>query len=237
MADNSISMAELIQAPRGIPRSYGALPPTEYLPDVAELLDDGQKALVYTKKNIGIIPEHTGYYENCSAVMTKDNFQEKLGDPGRFLIPCDFPELDECLALADLGIDDAECDLEKDIISRCYSKIVSLLSTTSKHAYYESPVVRKELQICEGKPDVLQLDRTPEILEMSGEKAALLKVLQSHKRAIAGKLLDIKGYFQIPIDPYDQEKDYVYLPLRIPLLAAACHLDCCNTPGKCPEMV
>nr|GEY42796.1 reverse transcriptase domain-containing protein [Tanacetum cinerariifolium] len=27
---------------------------------------------------------------------------EKLGDPDKFLIPCDFPELDECLALADL---------------------------------------------------------------------------------------------------------------------------------------
>ncbi|GJW38466.1 reverse transcriptase domain-containing protein [Tanacetum coccineum] len=29
---------------------------------------------------------------------------EKHGDPGKFLIPCDFPELDECLALADLGV-------------------------------------------------------------------------------------------------------------------------------------
>nr|GEW78832.1 reverse transcriptase domain-containing protein [Tanacetum cinerariifolium] len=28
---------------------------------------------------------------------------EKLGDPGKFLIPCDFPGLVECLALADLG--------------------------------------------------------------------------------------------------------------------------------------
>nr|GEY64423.1 reverse transcriptase domain-containing protein [Tanacetum cinerariifolium] len=27
---------------------------------------------------------------------------EKLGDPGKFLIPCDFPRMDECLALADL---------------------------------------------------------------------------------------------------------------------------------------
>ncbi|GKA87494.1 reverse transcriptase domain-containing protein, partial [Tanacetum coccineum] len=27
----------------------------------------------------------------------------KLGDPGIFLIPCDFLELDDCLALADLG--------------------------------------------------------------------------------------------------------------------------------------
>ncbi|GKC69611.1 reverse transcriptase domain-containing protein [Tanacetum coccineum] len=40
--------------------------------------------------------------ENCLAVILK-KFPEKLGDPGRFLIPCDFPELDECLALADLG--------------------------------------------------------------------------------------------------------------------------------------
>nr|GEX49051.1 reverse transcriptase domain-containing protein [Tanacetum cinerariifolium] len=28
---------------------------------------------------------------------------EKLGNPGRFLIPCDFSEFDNCLALADLG--------------------------------------------------------------------------------------------------------------------------------------
>nr|GFB28615.1 reverse transcriptase domain-containing protein [Tanacetum cinerariifolium] len=28
---------------------------------------------------------------------------EKLGDPGRFLIPCDFSEFDNCLAIADLG--------------------------------------------------------------------------------------------------------------------------------------
>nr|GEZ42263.1 reverse transcriptase domain-containing protein [Tanacetum cinerariifolium] len=40
--------------------------------------------------------------ENCSAVILK-KLPEKLGDPGKFLIPCDFLELDECLALADLG--------------------------------------------------------------------------------------------------------------------------------------
>ncbi|GKB22990.1 reverse transcriptase domain-containing protein [Tanacetum coccineum] len=40
--------------------------------------------------------------ENCSAVILK-KFPKKLRDPGRFLIPCDFPELDDCLALADLG--------------------------------------------------------------------------------------------------------------------------------------
>nr|GEU78009.1 hypothetical protein [Tanacetum cinerariifolium] len=40
--------------------------------------------------------------KNCSAVILK-KLPEKLGDPGKFLIPCDFLELDECLALADLG--------------------------------------------------------------------------------------------------------------------------------------
>ncbi|GJZ49677.1 reverse transcriptase domain-containing protein [Tanacetum coccineum] len=40
--------------------------------------------------------------EYCSVVILK-KLPEKLRDPGKFLIPCDFPELVECLALADLG--------------------------------------------------------------------------------------------------------------------------------------
>ncbi|GJS34670.1 reverse transcriptase domain-containing protein [Tanacetum coccineum] len=40
--------------------------------------------------------------ENCLAMLLK-KLPKKLRDPGKFLIPCDFPELDECLALADLG--------------------------------------------------------------------------------------------------------------------------------------
>nr|GEW05410.1 reverse transcriptase domain-containing protein [Tanacetum cinerariifolium] len=40
--------------------------------------------------------------EHCSAVLLK-KLPEKLGDPGKFFIPCDFSVMDECLALADLG--------------------------------------------------------------------------------------------------------------------------------------
>nr|GEX90676.1 reverse transcriptase domain-containing protein [Tanacetum cinerariifolium] len=40
--------------------------------------------------------------ENCSAVLLK-KLPEKLGYLGKFLIPYDLPELEECLALADLG--------------------------------------------------------------------------------------------------------------------------------------
>nr|GEU85796.1 reverse transcriptase domain-containing protein [Tanacetum cinerariifolium] len=45
---------------------------------------------------------NTPLNENCSAVVLK-RLSEKLGDPGRFLIQCDFSEFDNCLALADLG--------------------------------------------------------------------------------------------------------------------------------------
>nr|GEV79828.1 DNA-directed DNA polymerase [Tanacetum cinerariifolium] len=40
--------------------------------------------------------------ENCSAMLLK-KLLEKLGDPGKFLIPCDFSTMDVCHALADLG--------------------------------------------------------------------------------------------------------------------------------------
>ncbi|GJR97293.1 reverse transcriptase domain-containing protein [Tanacetum coccineum] len=62
------------------------------------------------------------------------------------------------------------------------------------------------------------------------EKEALLKVLKSHKWAIAWKITDIKGYFQIPIDPQDQEKTTFTCPYgtfayhRMPF-------GLCNTPG------
>nr|GEX72368.1 hypothetical protein [Tanacetum cinerariifolium] len=44
----------------------------------------------------------TSLNEHSFAVLLK-KLPEKLGDPGKFLIPCDFSGMDECLALADLG--------------------------------------------------------------------------------------------------------------------------------------
>ncbi|GJW60897.1 reverse transcriptase domain-containing protein [Tanacetum coccineum] len=40
--------------------------------------------------------------ENCLAMLLK-KLPKKLGDPSKFLIPCDFPGIDVCHALADLG--------------------------------------------------------------------------------------------------------------------------------------
>nr|GEZ97122.1 reverse transcriptase domain-containing protein [Tanacetum cinerariifolium] len=58
-----------------------------------KLLDNKDKLIELTK---------TPLNKNCSAVVLK-KLPEKLGDPGRFLIPCDFTGFDNCLALADLG--------------------------------------------------------------------------------------------------------------------------------------
>ncbi|GKA44012.1 reverse transcriptase domain-containing protein [Tanacetum coccineum] len=59
------------------------------------------KSLLSNKEKLFEL-ENTPLNENCSAVLLK-KLPEKLGDSGKFLIPCDFPELDDCLALADLG--------------------------------------------------------------------------------------------------------------------------------------
>ncbi|GKF66849.1 reverse transcriptase domain-containing protein, partial [Tanacetum coccineum] len=40
--------------------------------------------------------------DNCSTMLLK-KLPEKLGDPSKFLIPCNFPGMDVCHALADLG--------------------------------------------------------------------------------------------------------------------------------------
>nr|GFC80776.1 reverse transcriptase domain-containing protein [Tanacetum cinerariifolium] len=44
----------------------------------------------------------TSLNEHCPAVLLK-KLPENLRDPGKFLIPCDFLSMSECLALVDLG--------------------------------------------------------------------------------------------------------------------------------------
>ncbi|GJV64498.1 reverse transcriptase domain-containing protein [Tanacetum coccineum] len=108
------------------------------------------------------------------------------------------------------GIDDAECDPEEDILLLEAILNSEPLSPLPNHTNY-FPEVRKELKICEAKTDETPIDETPEVelkdlpphLEYAflegdnklpviiakdlsvWEKAALIKVLQSHKRAIA----------------------------------------------------
>ncbi|GJU64642.1 reverse transcriptase domain-containing protein [Tanacetum coccineum] len=64
-----------------------------FAPTIKSLLMNKEKLLELAK-----IPLN----ENCSAMLLK-KLPEKLGDPGKFLIPCNFPGIDVCHALADLG--------------------------------------------------------------------------------------------------------------------------------------
>ncbi|GJU56511.1 reverse transcriptase domain-containing protein [Tanacetum coccineum] len=59
------------------------------------------KSLISNKEKLFELAR-TPLNEHCSAVLLK-KLPKKLGDPDKFLIPCDFPGMDECLALADLG--------------------------------------------------------------------------------------------------------------------------------------
>nr|GFB01034.1 reverse transcriptase domain-containing protein [Tanacetum cinerariifolium] len=59
------------------------------------------KALIGNKEKLNEMAR-TPMNEHCSAVIL-NKLPRKLGDPGKFLIPCEFLGMDECLALADLG--------------------------------------------------------------------------------------------------------------------------------------
>nr|GEV10961.1 reverse transcriptase domain-containing protein [Tanacetum cinerariifolium] len=58
------------------------------------------KALIRNKEKLSEMAQ-TPLNEHCSAVLL-NKLPKKLGDPGMFLIPRDFPGMAECLALADL---------------------------------------------------------------------------------------------------------------------------------------
>ncbi|GJV79983.1 reverse transcriptase domain-containing protein [Tanacetum coccineum] len=64
-----------------------------FAPTIKSLLMNKEKLLELAK-----IPLN----ENCSEMLLK-KLLEKLGDPDKFLIPCDFSGMDVCHALADLG--------------------------------------------------------------------------------------------------------------------------------------
>ncbi|GJS45678.1 reverse transcriptase domain-containing protein [Tanacetum coccineum] len=72
-----------------------------YLHSTSQILSSTFKNLLDNKEKLFELA-NTPVNENCTAVILK-KLPEKLGDLGKFLIPCNFPEIVECLALPDLG--------------------------------------------------------------------------------------------------------------------------------------
>nr|GEZ30680.1 reverse transcriptase domain-containing protein [Tanacetum cinerariifolium] len=67
------------------------------MPKFASTLKD----LIGNKEKLSEMAK-TSLNEHCLAVIL-NKLPRKLGDPDKFLIPCEFPRMDECLTLADLG--------------------------------------------------------------------------------------------------------------------------------------
>nr|GEV12398.1 reverse transcriptase domain-containing protein [Tanacetum cinerariifolium] len=145
--------------------------------------------------------------ENCSAVILK-KLREKLGDPNKFHIPCDFPEFDECLALADL---DPHVPL---ILGRPFLRTRRALIDV----YGEELTLYVDDEAITFKKDHFSLPFMDQMLERLAENELYY-------------FLDgFSDYFQIPIDPHDQEKTtftchYGMVPYR------RMPFGLCNAPG------
>nr|GEZ93578.1 reverse transcriptase domain-containing protein [Tanacetum cinerariifolium] len=206
--------------------------------------------------------------KNCSAVILK-KLPEKLEDSGKFLIPCDFPKFDECLALADLGAsinlmplsiwkklslsELTSTQMILELVDRSTTRPASITEdvfvkvgnfhfltdfvvvdyVVDPHVplilgrpflrtrralidvYGDELTIRVDdeaitFKVCQtskysyndvesiNRIDVIDVACEEYVQELKDEeKSTLLKVLKSHKRAIAWKISDIKG-----IDPH-----------------------------------
>nr|GEY59063.1 reverse transcriptase domain-containing protein [Tanacetum cinerariifolium] len=158
---------------------------------------------------------HTMSNNLISAAVVLKKLPEKLGDPGRFLIPYDFTGLDNCLALADL---EASINLMPLFI---WKKLrLPTLNDTKMILELADRTISKPTGVAENvfvkvdEPPEVELKELPPHLEYaflgdnekwpviiakdlsSNEKTAFISVLKTRKKAIARKLTNIKG-----IDP------------------------------------
>ncbi|GJZ93935.1 reverse transcriptase domain-containing protein [Tanacetum coccineum] len=197
------------------------------------------KTLIGNKEKLSELAR-TPLNENCSAVIL-NKLPKKLGDPGRFLIPCEFTGITTCNALADLGasINLMPYSVWKDLalpeLTPTCMTLEHIKLELADRSITEPIGIAKDVRLMVGKfqfpADFVVVDFEPDprvplilgrcflktshaLIDVYGgeitlhlkdeEKAALLKVLKSHKRAIAWKLSDIKGvspeFFGLEVD-------------------------------------
>ncbi|GKA64779.1 reverse transcriptase domain-containing protein [Tanacetum coccineum] len=168
-----------------------------FAPTIRNLLMNKEKLLELAK-----IPLN----ENCSAMLLK-KLPKKLGDLGKFLIPCNFSGMDVCHALSDIGASInlmplsiwKKLSLPELTPTRMTLELADRSITHPKRLAEDVYVKLKEYQSHLEYAYLEENDKLPVIIAKGlkdDEKDALLKVLKSHKRAIAWKITDIKG-----IDP------------------------------------
>nr|GEY01464.1 reverse transcriptase domain-containing protein [Tanacetum cinerariifolium] len=119
--------------------------------------------------------------EHCSVVIL-NKLPRKLRDPGKFLIPCEFPGMDECLAIADLGASINLMPLSMweglllpeftltrmtlKLTDRSVSKPIGIAKDVSVKVgvfHFPADFVVKELKVCEAKTVKYSIDEPPEV--------------------------------------------------------------------------
>nr|GFA01582.1 DNA-directed DNA polymerase [Tanacetum cinerariifolium] len=75
-----------------------------HMANLTDILSKFVSSNTASSSGSGTLPSNTitNPKEDLKAVIL-NKLPRKLGDPDKFLIPCEFPRMDECLALADLG--------------------------------------------------------------------------------------------------------------------------------------
>nr|GFC01352.1 reverse transcriptase domain-containing protein [Tanacetum cinerariifolium] len=146
------------------------------------------KALIGNKEKLSEMAQ-TPMNKHCSVVIL-NKLPKKLRDPRKFLIPCEFSGIDECLALADLG---ASIHLMPLFVWKELS--LPELTPTCMTLELADRSVSKPIGIAKDVKVKVGDNKLPVIIAKElgeEEKDALIKVLKSHKRAIAWKLSDIQ---------------------------------------------
>nr|GEV53208.1 reverse transcriptase domain-containing protein [Tanacetum cinerariifolium] len=173
------------------------------------------KELVSNKHKIEQIS--TAFLSDESSVILQNKFPPKLGDPGSFLIPCNFNKAFSCNALADLGASInlmpyslcAKLSLETLKPTKLNQlnlrvgteRMIFHIDSTMKHSYSNDDTC-------------FSIDVIDEILEKDFD-ALLDEVVKSSIPLKEPSSKKNSLYFQIPIDPMDQEKTTFTCPFGI----------------------
>nr|GEX55293.1 hypothetical protein [Tanacetum cinerariifolium] len=199
------------------------------------------KALIGNKEKLSEIPR-TPMNEHCSAVIL-NKLPRKLGDPGKFLIPCEFPGMDECLALADLGASinlmplfvwealslpklTPTC-MTLELVNRSVSKPISIAKDVSFKVELKDLPPHLEYAFLEGD------NKLPVIISKElgdEEKSTLIKVLKSHNPWVSPvHCVPKKGGFTVV---ENEENELIPTRLVTGTFAYRCMpFGLCNAPG------
>nr|GEU75021.1 reverse transcriptase domain-containing protein [Tanacetum cinerariifolium] len=180
----------------------------KFAPMFKKLLNNKNKLIKLTK---------TPLNENCSALVLK-KLPEKLGDPGRFLIPCDFLEFDNCLALVDLG---ASINLmllsiwkklklptlnDTKIVLELADRTISKPTGVAKNVFVKKAIAWKLIDIKGIDPEfcshkiLLEDDYSPKV---QSQRRVNPKIHDVIKKEVE-KLLDAGLIYPISDSPWDQ---------------------------------